>query len=226
MPFQNLKHESGSPAGEVPHAPSPRGHRPQRSRAFYTPQQAAAALAAYLGGMPIDEIAATHGLSTEAFYRALRRSGGMSRRRQQAKDYTSECIWCGDPFVAWRKSTGLYCSPECGYDARREQRRLSGDVPACKNCGFELPAGSRPWRMYCSPRCQAEAKRKTGEENARGLNRFLASGLALLPAAQALGVSFPTAQRLRRSFCPVCGTHLRKGYGSKNCDKCGWSNVK
>jgi predicted RNA-binding Zn-ribbon protein involved in translation (DUF1610 family) len=210
----------------VPRAPSSRGHRPQRSRAFYTPQQEAAALAAYLGGMPTDEITATHGLSTEAFYRALRRSGGMSRRKQQAKDYTNECIWCGDPFVAWRKSTGLYCSPECGYDARREQRRLSGDVPACKNCGFELPAGSRPWQMYCSPRCQAEAKRKTGEENARGLNRFLASGLALLPAAQALGVSFPTAQRLRRSFCPVCGTHLRKGYGSKNCDKCGWSNVK
>ena len=226
MSGQSLKRKAESPATEMSHAAWPREHRKPRSRAFYTPQQEAEALASYRGGMPTDEITASHGLSTEAFYRALRRCGGLSRRKQRAEDYTSECIWCGDLFVAWRKSTGLYCSPECGYDARREQRRLSGDVPVCKNCGYELPAGSRPWRMYCSPRCQAEAKQKSDEDNARGLNRFLTSGLALMPSAQALGVSFPYAQRLQRSFCPVCGTHLRKGYGRKSCDKCGWSNAK
>ena len=226
MSTQCFKSPANNCEPEAGHASWPREHRKARSRAFHTPQQEAAALASYSGGMPTDEITAVHGLSTEAFYRALRRSGGLSRRKQRAEDYTSACMWCGDLFVAWRKSTGLYCSPECGYDARREQRRLSGDVPACKNCGFELPAGSRPWRIYCSPRCQVQAKQKTDEANAYSLNRFLASGLALMPAAQALGVSLPYAQRLRRSFCPICGIHLRKGYGRKDCDKCGWSNVK
>jgi hypothetical protein len=199
--------------------------RSARSRAHYSPEQADAAVAAYRKGMAVRAITATYGLSNQALYVVLARAGEQTRRSKAASKDTKFCLLCGDPFIAWPNSRGLFCCEQCRREKERDDLRKAGEIPICLNCEYELPPGTPASRLYCSPRCREEAKCKIDKNNAATLRRKLSAGLSLSAVAIDMKHSTYYLRRLIRDYCPKCGERLRKEDGRRYCLNCGWTNA-
>jgi hypothetical protein len=186
------------------------------------------AVDAYARGIPVRRIIAVNGINLQSFYLAVRRSGVLPRRGHGQQEHIKHCINCGDEFFPWANGIGLFCSNECQLEKQHQARVLSGEAGCCAYCEYVYPIGMDSRRKYCSPRCEEEDKRRRDETIARRFHSLLASGMPPKAISDQLGIGSPYGRnsyfaRLKRSFCPKCGTQLKKGEGRKDCPKCGWS---